>query len=251
LVLYFAWRGGWFLFALCAFVSIAGVREMAGMLGCRGIHVWEPAAQTLGIACVWAAAYGPEWLWNGFPLMAVFLGLVMPVAGRRWFSIPDGVATQAALLYAPYLIAHLQLLWRMPGGERLVVLAILATWATDTAAYFGGVWAGRHKLCPSISPAKTIEGALFGAGAGMLTGGGVAAWAGLARAQGLLIGLAAAVMAQTGDLAESAIKRYTGVKDSGKLIPGHGGVLDRFDSLLFSGPMVYWVVFFLFRRTGV
>jgi phosphatidate cytidylyltransferase len=116
------------------------------------------------------------------------------------------------------------------------------TWATDTGAYLCGVAFGRHKLIPRISPKKTVEGAVGG-----LLAAGLVGWL---CAQGITpiltsfaavtIGMFTGLMAQLGDLVESMIKRDVGIKDSAELIPGHGGVLDRFDSMLFTVPVLYY-----------
>ncbi|BEU87230.1 phosphatidate cytidylyltransferase [Selenomonas sp. TAMA-11512] len=125
-------------------------------------------------------------------------------------------------------------------GCAFLWIMFLGTWSSDTFAYFTGYFFGRHKMSPEISPKKTIEGfigGLVGTTAVVTALGvhlGMAAW--------LMAGLGAAVciLATLGDLVESVIKRYTGIKDSGNIIPGHGGILDRFDSVIFTAPLVYW-----------
>jgi phosphatidate cytidylyltransferase len=131
-------------------------------------------------------------------------------------------------------------------GTILLMLPILLTWATDTGAYFFGRALGRHKLIPSVSPAKTVEGAIGGVVVAV-----VAAWLYVmfllepfAQLSMVPVGLVVfaiviSVVAQIGDLAESLFKRDAGVKDSSRLLPGHGGILDRFDSLLFVLPVAY------------
>lgn len=133
------------------------------------------------------------------------------------------------------------------GVGAVVILVVFAgIWTCDSFAYFGGRAFGKHKLFERVSPKKTWEGAISG---GL---GGIAACVALAIAldgllwyDGLLIGLIAGVFGQVGDLAESHLKRACDVKDSSQLIPGHGGVLDRFDSLLFVAPVVYLYMLFL------
>ena len=124
-------------------------------------------------------------------------------------------------------------------------VALIGTWASDTFAYFTGVTLGRHKLCEAISPKKTIEGVIGGVigTAVTVTALGTA----LSVPLGIMaaLGVAIALLATIGDLVESAFKRYTGIKDSGALIPGHGGVLDRFDSVMFVVPFVYHFMWFL------
>jgi phosphatidate cytidylyltransferase len=133
-------------------------------------------------------------------------------------------------------------------GMKFFALAMLGTWACDTVAYFGGTRWGRHKLCPSVSPAKSVEGAILGF-AGCLAVTLISGhYLHLAWQHGLVSGIVIGITCQLGDLVESAIKRHMGVKDSGRFFPGHGGVLDRVDSLLFSVPAVYYYLIFFVNR---
>ncbi len=142
--------------------------------------------------------------------------------------------------------------WRVPNawmhtageGALLVLYTMLVTSAVDTGAYFAGKALGRHKLAPEVSPGKTWEGSVGGFLAGVLLAAVLGAWLRLPLAFSLTAGSLIGVVAQLGDLSKSAIKREIGIKDFGALIPGHGGVLDRFDSLLFTAPTVYWLIRF-------
>jgi phosphatidate cytidylyltransferase len=169
-------------------------------------------------------------------------------------------ATLFAALYTGGLLVYAMHLRHLPGvasawhGTALVFAPVLLTWSSDTAAYFTGRAFGRRKLIPKVSPGKTVEGAI-----GALVGTAIVAvlytWV-LGRFQVNQLGIGAAlafgvlisVAAQVGDLAESLLKRDAGVKDSGTLFPGHGGVLDRVDSLLFTLPIAYF--FFLAVAAG-
>jgi phosphatidate cytidylyltransferase len=126
-------------------------------------------------------------------------------------------------------------------GIAIALVALVGTWATDTFAFFVGRAIGKHPLAPDISPKKTREGALAGLVGGMLAGTSIAYSAGWPIWYGIVLGLGVSFGSQVGDLVESAMKREAGVKDSGTLLPGHGGVLDRFDSLLFAGATVYYL----------
>jgi phosphatidate cytidylyltransferase len=114
-------------------------------------------------------------------------------------------------------------------------------WAGDAAAYYGGRALGRHKLAPIVSPNKTIEGSIAGLAGSILAGIVLGSWL-LQRQISFLVlaSLAAATAGQLGDLVESALKRSAGVKDSSSLLPGHGGMLDRLDSLMFAAPVFFW-----------
>ena len=150
------------------------------------------------------------------------------------------------IFYIGWLLSHFLLLRGLESGESYVFFVLLVTWFGDTGAYYGGRYLGRHKLAVRISPQKTVEGALAG-----LMGSLLGAWIvrqyflpswGVGRflGAGLLLG----GLGQVGDLSESLIKRGMGTKDSGGLLPGHGGILDRVDSLLFAAPAMYYYCHF-------
>lgn len=209
-----------------------------------------------GIVLLWATA----WLGNTQEILAVFLlavfaALVQAVLQPARFNIADAVFTIAGISYVGLSLIHLVLLrftgdslllptkfGEMSAGAVYLWLAFVGTWASDTFAYFVGSKFGRHKLAPAISPAKTWEGTIGGVAGSVLGTGLLGAACGLSIVHSAAIGLLIGVVAPLGDLAESVIKRYTGVKDSGRLLPGHGGVLDRFDSVMFAAPVVYYYV---------
>jgi phosphatidate cytidylyltransferase len=180
------------------------------------------------------------------PMVAVFLALSLLAAVK---STPGANSDRWSLVvavtfYVGWLGSYFGLLRFGNNGRDWVLFLLFVTFASDTGAYAVGRLFGRHKLAPQISPAKTIEGA-FG---GLIASAAVAVLAGaLLRLHGspwrmLALGLAVSVAAQLGDLAESALKRRLEIKDAGSLVPGHGGLLDRLDSLLFTGAVVYYAV---------
>lgn len=160
-------------------------------------------------------------------------------------TIPEIALTLMGIVYIPYLFSHLLFIENLKYGSMIIWLPFITAWFTDTCAYFVGVYFGKTKLCPKVSPKKTVEGAL----------GGVVGCIALTTASGLLInsfgieirlvhfvitGFLCGIASQFGDLAASYVKRYTGVKDFGRIIPGHGGIMDRFDSILFTAPVIYY-----------
>ena len=158
----------------------------------------------------------------------------------RAFS--DWAWTMAAILYIGWMLSYWVQLRGLEAGKELVFLAMFTTFASDTCAFFvGGAW-GKHALAPSISSGKTWEGAV----GGLLSSIVVALILGVIFMLPFsywliaLLGFIISIFAQLGDLAESLLKRNTGVKDAGKLMPGHGGILDRIDSLIFTGVIVYY-----------
>ena len=168
-------------------------------------------------------------VWLGFFVLTVRAADELPTAEQTFrFGLAYWLAVWLLLFVWVLEMLHLQ-----ASGHIFILGAFLAVWAADIGAYFGGRAFGKHKLCTPISPGKTIEGAIAGA----LCGIAVAAWiwvtyAGLGLYPALLIALALVLTAVLGDLGESAIKRAVGVKDSGRLLPGHGGLLDRIDALV-------------------
>ncbi len=150
-----------------------------------------------------------------------------------------GLAVLGAV-YGGLMLSALVKLRQLEHGAVWIFLALAVTWANDTGGYFAGRAFGKHKLYPRISPSKTVEGALGGMAFSVLWGLGVFKW-GLPDVPlwgGAVIGLGASILGPLGDLSESAMKRAYGAKDSGKLLPGHGGMLDRLDALLFTAPFV-------------
>ena len=153
-------------------------------------------------------------------------------------AIQKGIAVGAfgvsGAIYIGGFWGTMGLLRTGPDGREWAFLVLFVTWAADIAAFFGGRAWGRHKLAPMISPGKTWEGTVFGIAASTLVSVLWGIHMSLAVWQCAIIGICLGIMAVTGDLVESSLKRYCNSKDSGNLIPGHGGVLDRFDSVLFT-----------------
>ncbi len=170
---------------------------------------------------------------------------------KKKITFLSGAWTVIGAVYVGWLLGHLVALRGFDDGRNWVFLALFATFAYDTAAYFTGISIGRHKMAPQISPGKTWEGAAGGAAGAVLLSlfftldtplGLPISWG-----QAVIIGLLVSFFGQAGDLIESAFKRYTNVKDSGSTLPGHGGFLDRLDSIVFSGLVVYYYVIWVIQ----
>lgn len=175
---------------------------------------------------------------------AVLVTLAVPV-WRRIAPTTDALTTTLlAVTYIGWLLGHAILVRDLPGGGALVLLLLGSSWAGDSAAYFVGSTMGRHKLAPVISPNKTVEGAVAQVVATIVAVVALRLWLApeWSAVFAVAVGAALGVIGQLGDLAESVIKRSLKTKDTGGLIPGHGGVLDRLDSLLFNVPAFYYLV---------
>jgi len=231
----------WSLSLVVLGVSLLALREFYRLtLGAGGM--WP----LLGIVPVALAHWGDLEGVALSPLLVLFLiSLHHLIFGPTSL---DGLRRSALLflgtIYVPFTMAHLILLVRLPEGMKWLLLLVACLWIGDTVALLVGNLMGRRPLAPRVSPKKTVEGAL-----GCLAGVGLTLL--LFRALylphmslslGVLLALGIGVLGQLGDLSESLIKRAAGVKDSGSLIPGHGGMLDRLDSFLFTSPFVYYLL---------
>jgi phosphatidate cytidylyltransferase len=150
--------------------------------------------------------------------------------------------TIAGILYMGWLLSHLVALRGLDDGRNWVFLALIATFGSDTAAFFAGRALGKHKLAPNISPGKTWEGTIAGFLGAIIVSLLFTMLLPLGYGQAILLGFLISLFGQLGDLIESLLKRNMGVKDSGRLLPGHGGALDRIDSVVFAGVVVYYYV---------
>ena len=151
------------------------------------------------------------------------------------------------VLYIPVLLVLLIPIRQAPQGFWLIFTLVFVVFAGDTLALYVGTFLGRHKLCPNISPKKTIEGSLGGLGGNLLAGliMKLTVFTGVGWGQAVIFCLAVGAAGQIGDLFESQMKRASGIKDSGGILPGHGGMLDRIDALLFAGPVAYVLIVLL------
>lgn len=265
LAVWVVWEGGWTLAAVLAVAAGLSARETFALAKLRGLQPFGGLGVGAASALVLVAGAAPsfseaaplQWgLVSGLVILSLILALFLRWPGG---SPLGGVAvTLLGSLYPGACLSFGVFLRHLPprGGESLAgtgwegalpLLAVLAvTWTGDALALFLGRRFGRKKLLPQVSPHKTVVGS-FASLAGSLLLGGVLGWAVLrfhpspsaSILLGALLGLLLSLGAQLGDLAESALKREAGVKDSGRLLPGHGGALDRFDALLVNFPLAF------------
>ena len=260
--------GGPLLLITLLFVSLVGIHELYGAMGIvrpnsaqiqaegreykardknRGKAPEEAMNSLAAMGFAGAVAYYgllffmPEQYYLVGIVMTLILILAVYVFLYPKYHAEQVIAAFFGMVYVAVMLGFIYVIRSSESGKILVWLVFLSSWGSDTCAYCAGVLLGRHKMAPILSPKKSVEGAVGGVvGAGLL---------GLLYAfifhQPMLayavICAAGALISMVGDLAASAIKRDKGIKDYGKLIPGHGGVLDRFDSVIFTAPIIYFL----------
>lgn len=273
--------GGYPLMVAAFLVGLMGVREFYSGFEAMGIR---PSRKTAYVALV--ALYAVNLL-SKTEMMGYFSYVLMKkeTLVMLWFfgavllsllylfkinerKLEDGLATLTGIFYVIFFSYHVVLIDQLPYGyasagfdlsgrgatgelpfdySMFIWLVFITAFGTDIMAYFSGYFFGKHKLCPVISPKKTIEGAVGGTLGSMILCG-VFGYFFMPDflIHCLIIGLLGAVVSQFGDLTASIFKRKMGIKDYGNLIPGHGGIMDRFDSVLFTAPLVYYYVMLIF-----
>ena len=260
LLLVLVWAPDWATMALVILLSVIGAHElMHALCGAEKARRWWGLASTMSVFAVISVAWSDEKyrVWGlaltGKLLLAAFIVLafvcmVVEYGKDNALSFTDMSAVFVAGLAIPLALSCLLRLRMMPYGGGMVLIPLVAAFCSDSAALFTGMACGKHKLAPQVSPKKTVEGAIGGLVGGMV---GMVIFRivfffctvhSLNILWCMLLGLVGAVMGQLGDLSFSAIKRQCGIKDYGRLLPGHGGVLDRFDSVIFAAPVIWLIV---------
>jgi len=237
LVLFIAYLGGRpFLYYLIALVVVLAGLEYGSLVqaGTGGRWMWPASALSLGmyLAVVEGAVV---------PAVALLLiiGAVLLIIEGRPEGFPPALMISFGALYIGLPMALLFSLREGAGGLGLFLTVLAITWGYDIGAYFAGLYLGRRPISPRLSPKKSWEGVAGGLCLSTVAGTAVGAAVGLGGGTAALLGLVGGVAGQLGDLFESGLKRWAQVKDSGKLLPGHGGILDRVDGLLLVSLVVY------------
>lgn len=243
--------GGNVLLAGLTILSLIGIFELY-----RVFHIEKTLAGIAGFIAV--LVYYANLLWDFIPDMMIFvLGTLVVFMAVYVFSFPKYKAEQIfagflGVFYVAVMLSYVYQTRELNAGTYIVWLIFLCSWGCDTCAYCVGVLIGKHKMAPKLSPKKSVEGAVGGVlGAALLT----VIYGYVFQNQMnlsteyifVLAGISAvgALISMVGDLAASAIKRNYDIKDYGKLIPGHGGILDRFDSVIFTAPIIYYLALYL------
>ncbi len=233
-------------YGVALIVTLAASHELADLARASGLNISRVVSQLAATLTMAVAAVPTASSALMVTLLAAFLAMAFVTLGS-WRGGPDALATAStSLLPSIYLglpIAALVII-RVNGGPASLFLLMFTVMVSDTAQYYSGRAFGRRPLAPAISPNKTVEGAVGGFVFGALTLASAGHWwlPGVPVAMRALIGVAVVALGIAGDLFQSMLKRSAGVKDSSSLIPGHGGILDRIDALLFAAPVYYIVL---------
>lgn len=247
--------GGGLLFGVLFAISLIGMAELYKVFNIR-----TKAPGICGYMFA-AAYYALLYLKPVLPdnidwFMLLFMGFLICMMGVFVFSFPKYQTGQIlaaffGIFYVAVMLSYIYQIRILPGGFFTVWLVFICSWGCDTCAYCVGMLIGKHKMAPKLSPKKSIEGGVGGiAGAallGVLYALAINKWgnAGADLVRFAIIGAVGGAISQIGDLAASAIKRNYDIKDYGNLIPGHGGILDRFDSVIFTAPIIYYLAVLL------
>ncbi len=252
----FVLLGGWALWAVNLLLSLLACYEFYRAFGKAGIKP-SLAVGTGGclllyviniLACGGRLGGELEYKWFMVWFFVCIIAGLLYMFRIEERQIADGAVTVLGLFYVVFFSFHITLIDQMEGYSILVWMVFITAFGTDIFAYFAGVTLGKHKLCPKISPKKSVEGSIGGIlGSVLLSLAFSYIFCRQYLVHCVIMGCLGGVISQFGDLTASIFKRKIGIKDYGKLIPGHGGIMDRFDSVLFTAPMVFYYILLVMR----
>lgn len=229
--------------------KVCGVREKDGADKYKKINLLELTGCAAVTLYYFVVYFSQEALWSVMVIiMALIAMMFVYVFGFPKFHADQVMSAYSSLIYAPVMLSFVFLTRQLENGIYLVWMIFISSWVSDTFAYLAGVLFGRHKLAPVLSPKKSVEGSVGGIAGAAAFGAAYGAYldSALGTEQFVVllatVGGVGSVISQVGDLAASAIKRNHEIKDYGKLIPGHGGIMDRFDSVIFTAPITYFLI---------
>ena len=235
--------GSWILFFTLLAVSLIGMRELYKVMKVSDEHVTVLELVVYLGAVLYYIAMKADF--GNYGTMAIIISMILIlfvyVFGYPKYHAEQVMAAFFGVVYVAVMLSFIYLTRSLPDGKFLVWLIFLCSWGCDTCAYCVGMLIGKHKMAPVLSPKKSIEGAVGGVAGAALLGVIYAAATQGKMAEYALICAVGALISMVGDLAASAIKRNQNIKDYGKLIPGHGGILDRFDSVIITAPVIYYL----------
>lgn len=256
------WLGGPFLAGILLLISLAGFRELTKAQKVNGASKGFNGLEIIGLAGV-VIYYGGMYIWQDTTLLLMCIVLVFMAEMFLYvvlfprYRIEQVVAAIFSFLYAPVMLSFMYMTRMSQMGIYLVWLILISSWGCDTCAYCVGKLIGRKKIFPVLSPHKSLEGCIGGVAGAALIGGLYAYFVVEPKVPDqkvlwviVFISAVGALMSMVGDLAASAIKRNHDIKDYGKILPGHGGIMDRFDSMIVTAPMIYFLSVLLIQAVG-
>ena len=251
--------GGWWLWAAALIIAVMGIHEFCNGWESLDVHPSKPICYVMT-----ALLFATTFITGGFSEKAASISSMPQFINNMmlisiWFFVAvaagliygwkinergayDAIATVTAIVYIPFFTYHMVLI-DMTEYSLFIWIVVIAAFGSDICAYFTGYFLGKHKMAPNLSPKKTIEGAVGGLiGSSLLSGLFGFVFMKEMALVCLVLGLFGGAAGMAGDLTASMFKRKMGIKDYGTLIPGHGGIMDRFDSVIFVAPVVYYVI---------
>lgn len=250
------WCGSWPFLILIIVAILLSLFEFYNMPKVKGLRILRITAMICGIALALCAWRGNIYYLNTLLTASILLLLIMQLFGKKPLETITNLSyTILGLIYVGWLLSHQLPLRRLPFGREYILLLFWITWSGDIGAYTFGTILGKHKLIPRVSPRKSVAGAVGGLFLSLTSAflayffleespflGKWLSSPGLSLVHYLILGLILGIVGQFGDLCESLLKRGAQIKDAGGIIPGHGGLLDVIDSLLFTSPIMYYYI---------
>lgn len=234
-------KGGFILGTGVLFVSVVGIYEFYNSMNKKKLKPIKFLGYIFVVG-LFLINIKPQWMNLDFLIFVILIVMLLLLIVKEDLEVVDIGITLLGMLYIPFLMFHITYL----DQNIYIWLIFITAWGTDTFAYITGSLIGRKKLCPMLSPNKTIEGSIGGVLGSVFLTIVFSTYFNLNPLwKNILLSIIASIMAQFGDLTASKIKRITSIKDYGYIMPGHGGILDRFDSILFTAPVVYYFVKYL------
>jgi len=236
--------GGWVFFAAISLLDLCALYELRQAFSKKDIHISYFPSSVLAVLLFYFASFNEKFdflLVYLFVILLLMLEFLYNIMNNNRNHLKDMIFSVFSFVYTSFLFMSIILIRNLNFGINLTWWIFITTWACDTGAFFIGLSVGKTPLAPSVSPNKTIEGSLGGALLSIIASAIYTKYflSDISTVYAILLGFCIGIVAQIGDLSASLIKRYCQIKDYSNIIPGHGGILDRLDSALFSFPIAY------------
>lgn len=237
-------------FIVIIIIALLGLRELYSMARKQGYKPLYILGAILTSYFIFISVYDiyslNYYIENIVITFFIILSFIIQLFKKNYSKVLTEISiTIFGSIYLGYLFSFILKIKDLPNGNYFLISLLIITWANDTGAYLIGTKLGKNKIFPKISPKKTIEGSIGGIIFGIASTFAFKSWLNLTFYELLSLGLIISIIAQLGDLFESVLKRGSGIKDSGTLVPGHGGILDCLDSLMFTAPVFYYYIILL------